>query len=154
MTSYTFLASSKKIQLQDEIVAEDDARTLHEPNKSFHVRELDEAEQWYKQMLRPIITLPYLYSYISGISDDFLLNVVKSMDVGDVLEIVSIHRINHIEKSVAKMVRDPQPITINVGSLTYKNAYGEFRLQKKNWIEDLRRRKIVSEYGVTTIVKY
>lgn len=105
-------------------------------------------------MLRPIITLPYLYSYISGISDDFLLNVVKSMEVGDVLEIVSIHRINNIEKSVAKMVRDPQPITINVGSLTYKNAYGEFKLQNKNWIEDLRRRTIVSEYGVTTIVKY
>ena len=147
MTSYTFLASSKKIQLPDEIVEYNDARIFNEPSKSFHVRELDEAEQWYAQMLRPIITLPYLYSFVSGISnDDFLLYVVKLMEEGDVLEIVTIHSINHIEKSVAKMVRDPQPITINVGSLTYKNVYGEFQLHKKNWINDLRHRTIVSEY--------
>lgn len=133
MTSYTFLASSKKIQLPDEFAADHDA-----------------------QMLRPIITLPYLYSYVSDISnyDDFLLYVVKSMEVGDVLEVVSIHSINHIENSVAKIVRDPKPITINVGSLTYKNVHGEFRLDEKNWIDDLRHRTIVSDYGVTTIVKY
>ena len=76
------------------------------------------------------------------------------MEVGDVLEIVTIHSINHIEKSIAKMVREPKPITINAGSLTYKNTYGEFQLHKKNWIDDLRHRTIVTDYGVTTIVKY
>ena len=105
-------------------------------------------------MLRPIITLPYVYQ-VSGIgNDEFFLYVKETMEVGDVLEIVTIHSINHIENIVAKMVRDPQPITINVGSLTYKNAYGEFMLDEKNWVGDLRHRTIASDYGVTTIVKY
>ena len=154
MTGYTFLASSNKIQLPDEIVVYNDARIFNEPNKPFHVWELDDAEQWYAQILRQIITLPYLYK-VSGIgNDDFFLYMDKTMEIGDVLEIVTIHSINHIEKIVAKMVHDPQPIIINVGSLTYKNAYGEFRLQKRNWIDDLRHRTIVTDYGVTTIVKY
>ena len=105
-------------------------------------------------MLRPIITLPYVYQ-VSGIgNDEFFLYVKETMEVGDVLEMVTIHSINHIEKIVDKMVNDPQPITINVGSLTYKNAYGEFRLEEKNWVDDLRHRTIASDYGVTTIVKY
>lgn len=92
---------------------------------------------------------------VSGVgNDDFFLYLDKTMEVGYVLEIVTIHSINHIEKSVAKMMRDLQTITINVGSLTYKNAYGEIKLHPKNWIDDLRHRTIITEYGVTTIVKY
>ena len=154
MTTYTFLASSKEFQLSDEIVPDNDVRIFYEPNESFGVRALDDAEQSYTQILRPILTLPYMY-IVSGVGDDgFFLYLDKTMEVGDVLEIVTIHSINHIENSVAKMMRDPQTITINVGSLTYKNAYGEFQLHPKNWIDDLRHRTIVSEYVVTTIVKY
>jgi hypothetical protein len=39
MTTYTFLASLKKIQLQDEIVAYNDPRIFNEPNKPFCVQE-------------------------------------------------------------------------------------------------------------------
>lgn len=153
MTTYTFLASSKKIQLPYELVAFNNARVFNE-SESFGIGELDGAEEWYKKNLNPIITLPYLYT-VSGIgNDDFFLYLEKTMEVGDVLEIETIHSINHIDKSVAKMIRNPQPITINVGSLTYKNSYGEFKLHPKNWLEDLRHRTIVTEYGVTTIVKY
>ena len=154
MTTCTYLASSKEIQLPDEIVPYNDVRIFYEPNESFGVRVLDDAEQSYAQILRPIITLPYMY-IVSGVgNDDFFLYLDKTMEVGDVLEIVTIHSINHIEKSVAKMMRESQTITIIVGSLTYKNEYGKFKLPHNNWIDDLRHRTIVSEYGVTTIVKY
>lgn len=53
-----------------------------------------------------------------------------------------------------RMLDHPEPIHINVGSLTYKNAFGTFKLNEKKWIDDLKHRTLVTDRGVTTIVKY
>lgn len=109
---------------------------------------------YYTKTLRDILTLPYLY-YVTGVgSSYFWLYLDKYMEEGDVLEIVMIHNINRVDEIVEKMLEKPSSIHLNVGSLTYKNEYGTFQLHQKNWIEDAKHRKILTEHGVTTIRKY
>ena len=52
MTTYTFLASSKEIQLPDETY--NDARIFYEANESFGVQLLNDAEQWYLKFCAPL----------------------------------------------------------------------------------------------------
>jgi hypothetical protein len=58
------------------------------------------------------------------------------------------------QDSIRKMMDHPQPISINIGSLTYENEYGTFKLKEKNWVEELNHRTLVTEYGITTILRY
>ena len=52
------------------------------------------------------------------------------------------------------MIANPEYIFINVGRLTYQDQYGTYQLNKKNWIDELNHRTLISNSGVTTIVKY
>ncbi|MFZ0446519.1 MAG: hypothetical protein WAM95_18205 [Bacillus sp. (in: firmicutes)] len=113
-----------------------------------------EQDEWEIEELRKITTMPYIY-YVTGLgSEHFWLYVEKYMEVGDVLEVISIFQQDETDIYVQKMLDNPEPIDINVGSLTYKNAYGTFQLNPKKWVDDLKHRTLVAERGVTTIVKY
>ena len=76
------------------------------------------------------------------------------MEIGDVLEIISVPNQAFVYDHVQKILENPEPIKINVGSLTYENDLGCFQLNKKDWIDDLRHRILYTDRGITTIVKY
>lgn len=154
MSGYIYLASSKEIELPEKIAEYNNRRIFDEPNKSFTLSVPTEQGEWEIEQLRKIITMPYIY-YIGGLgSEYFWLYLEKYMEIGDVLEIISIYQQDETDIYVQKMLDNPEPIHINVGSLTYTNAYGTFQLNRKNWVDDLKHRTLVTDRGVTTIVKY
>lgn len=154
MSGYIFLASSKEIELPEKIAEYNNRRIFDEPNKSFTLSVPTEQDEWEIEQLRKIVTMPYIY-YIGGLgSEYFWLYLEKYMEVGDVLEIISIYQQDETDIYVQKMLDNPKPIHINVGSLTYTNAYGTFQLNRKKWVDDLKHRTLVTDRGVTTIVKY
>ncbi|MFZ0446510.1 MAG: hypothetical protein WAM95_18155 [Bacillus sp. (in: firmicutes)] len=154
MSGYIFLASSKEIELPEKIAEYNNRRIFDEPNKSFTLSVPTEQDEWEIEQLRKIVTMPYIY-YIGGLgSEYFWLYLEKYMEVGDVLEIISIYQQDETDIYVQKMLDNPEPIHINVGSLTYTNAYGNFQLNRKKWVDDLMHRTLVTDRGVTTIVKY
>ena len=154
MSGYIFLASSKKIELPEKIAEYNNRRIFDEPNKSFTLSVPTEQDEWEIEQLRKIVTMPYIY-YIGGLgSEYFWLYLEKYMEVGDMLEIISIYQQDETDIYVQKMLDNPEPIHINVGSLTYTNAYGTFQLNRKKWVDDLKHRTLVTDRGVTTIVKY
>ena len=151
MTGIFFLASSRPIILPEEIQEYNDRRIFDEPNKAFSLREADE---WYIKDVRRVLTLPYIYE-VGGIdSYYFWVYIEKYMEIGDVIELLDIDHQDKVRKYVDKILANPQPIKINVGSLTYTNQFGTFQLQPKTWIEDLKHRTLYTLHGVTTIVKY
>lgn len=76
------------------------------------------------------------------------------MEIGDILELVNVVQQDKAEKLVKEMLENPESIFINVGRLTYQDKYGTYQLNKENWIDDLNHRTLLSNFGVTTIVKY
>ena len=76
------------------------------------------------------------------------------MEVGDVIELYHIPVQNWYQDSIRKMIDDSQPISINIGSRTYENVYGTFMLKEKNLIEELSHRTLMTEYGITTFLRY
>ena len=71
-----------------------------------------EQDEWEIEQLRKIITMPYIY-YVAGLgSEYFWLYVEKYMEVGDVLEIISIFQQDETDIYVQKMLDNPEPIHI------------------------------------------
>lgn len=154
MSGYTFIASSKELVLPEEIEAYNRAGIFNEEGKCFDIRALTEQDEGERAALEKIFTLPYIY-YVAGVGNsDFWLYVDKYMEVGDVLEIVNIVQQDKAAQLVQKMLDNPQPIQINVGSKTYQDQYGTYQFTQKNWVEELNHRTLVSDFGMTTIVKY
>ncbi|MFZ0443607.1 MAG: hypothetical protein WAM95_02940, partial [Bacillus sp. (in: firmicutes)] len=58
------------------------------------------------------------------------------------------------EEYIQRVLENPEPITINIGSYTYQNQYGKYKLNPKKWVEELSHRTLLTERGVTTIVNY
>ena len=151
MSGLIAMASSKEIILPGEIQEYNDAGIFDIPNKSFSLSMLDELEE---KGLKEAFNMPYIYD-AGGIGDEyFWVYVKKYMEIGDVLEIISVPNQVYVFEHVQKVFQNPEPIKINVGSLTYENDLGCFRLNKKHWIDDLKHRVIYTERGITTIVKY
>jgi hypothetical protein len=154
MSIITFLASSKPFIIPDEI-QEYNNRTVFESLEdwmSLWVSEVD-ADGWGKYV-EALFTLPYIYE-ISGADDKlFLLYLEKYMEEGDVLELIHIPNQHAYEYYQRRIMENPEPILINVGSLTYRTKYGTYRLDPKKWGEELSHKNFLTEYGVTTIVKY
>lgn len=110
MTGYIFLASSKEIELPEKIAEYNKRGIFDEPNKSFTLSVSTEQDEWEIEQLRKIVTMPYIY-YIYGLgSEYFWLYLEKYMEVGDVLEIISIYQQDETDKYVRKMLDNPEPI--------------------------------------------
>lgn len=151
MSGFIAIASSKEIILPDEIQEYNDRGIFDVPNKAFSIHKLDE---WYEEAVKQAFTMPYIYD-AGGVGDEyFWVYLEKYMEIGDVLEILSIPNERTVYEHVQKILDNPEPIIINVGSLTYENYLGCFQLPKKNWLEDLKHRTLYTDRGITTIVKY
>lgn len=72
----------------------------------------------------------------------------------NVLELIAIPNQHAFEYYKRRLIEDPEPIIINVGSFTYQNKNGKFQLNPKKWVEELSHKNYLTQYGVTTIVKY
>jgi hypothetical protein len=113
-----------------------------------------EADQWWCDIVKPVLSMPYIYE-ASGIGNHyFFVYLEKYMDIGDVLELYEIPVQKWYEEYIQRVLENPEPITINVASYTYQNQYGIYQLNPKKWVEELSHRTLLTERGVTTIVKY
>lgn len=148
MTEIQFLASSKPFSIPEEI--EDNSSVFFEKGKSFFVHDLDD---YWVEIMQSFFTMPYLYEARGLGNKDFWTYIENYMEVGDVIELYRIPVQNWYQDSIRKMLENPQPISINIGS-TYKNEYGTFKLKEKNWVEEISHRTVVTEYGLTTILRY
>lgn len=112
-----------------------------------------EADGWGESM-EGLFTLPYIYEISGADTQLFLLYLEKYMEVGDVMELVHFPNQHNFEYYESRLLEHPESIFIKVGSLTYQNKYGTYQLNSKNWVEELSHKNFLTEYGVTTIVKY
>jgi hypothetical protein len=149
MTEIQFLASSKPFSIPREI--EESNGFFFERGVSFFVNNLD---PYWTEIMQPFFMMPYLFEVRGLGNKNFWTYIEHFMEVGDVIELYHISVQNWYQDSIRKMMDNPQHISINIGSRTYENAYGTFKLNKKNWIEELSHRTLVTEYGITTILRY
>ncbi|MER1999618.1 MAG: hypothetical protein ABS882_07570 [Lysinibacillus sp.] len=150
MTSIYFLASSKPFQLSKEII-DYQKNEIYDYSMYFSISEVWEG--WY-EIMKPLLSMPYLYEVRGLENDAFFMYLEKQMEIGDLIELYYMHHQDWHESYIKRAIESPEPITINVGRLTYVNQYGTYQLNAKNWIEELRHRTLVTDRGVTTIVKY
>ena len=154
MTAITFLASSKPFIIPEEILTYND-RTVFERMEDFirlWVREVD-LDVW-GEWIEGLFTLPYIYEISGADTPSFLLYLEKYFEEGDVLELLHCPNQNDFEYYRRKLKDAQEPIVINVGRLTFQNSYGTYQLNPKKWVEELSHKNYLTEYGITTIVKY
>jgi hypothetical protein len=149
LTEIQFLASSKPFSIPGEI--EEKGGFFFEQGVSFFVHDLDD---YWVGLMQPFFTMPYLYEARGLGNKNFWMYIEHYMEVGDVIELYHIPVQNWYQDSIRKMLDHPRPISINIGSRTYENVYGTFMLKDKNWIEELSHRTLVTEYGITTFLRY
>ena len=155
MSEITFLASSKPFILPDEI-EEYNNRTFFESEEDFKMRlwVSEEGANGWNELVGGLFTLPYLYEIYGADNQLFLLYLEKYMEEGEVLELLHFPNQNDYEYYQRRLMEDPEPIVINVGSLTYQNKNGTYQLNPKKWVEELSHKNYLTEFGVTTIIKY
>ncbi|WP_246943585.1 hypothetical protein [Bacillus pinisoli] len=152
MTQITFLASSKKFVIPDEI-EEYNNRTIFEREEDAIYFSVEENDYWKKEV-NGLFSMPYIYEAHGVGNKLFLLYLEKYMEVGDVVEIYYVPSQNHFHEYRRRMEEAPSPIEVNTGSYTYKDTYGTYQLNPKKWVEELSHRNYVTEFGITTFVKY
>ncbi|MDQ0230379.1 hypothetical protein [Metabacillus malikii] len=151
MTEIRFLASPRPFEMPEEIDSYNNQSVFKEEWSGFNVYETDVF--WYG-IVQPIVTLPYLYE-VSGIGNKyFWIYLEKYFAEGDIIELYEIPVQNWYESYVQRVLEKPESITINLGNYTYQNASGTYQLNPKKWVEELKHRTLLTEFGVTTIVKY
>lgn len=150
MSDLYLLASNKPFVLPQDI-KDFQNNEIHDSYLRFSV--FEPFEDW-KEIVKPILSMPYLYE-VRGVENyPFFMYLEKFMEIGDVLELYYIPNQNWYPKYIKNVLENPQPIKINIGSHTYQNRYGLFQLNAKNLVEELQQRTLVTEYGVTTIENY
>ncbi|MFC7685021.1 hypothetical protein [Ureibacillus sp. GCM10028918] len=150
MSSIQFLASSKPFIMPREIEDYNNGG-VYETGMCFSVYET--VQEW-REIVKPVLTMPYIYEVRGLGSYYFFLYLEKYMDVGDVIELYEIPVQNWYEKYIQTVLTKPEPITINVGNYTYQNQYGMYQLNPRSWLEELSHRTLLTEHGGTTIIKY
>ena len=154
MSEITFLASSKPFILPDEI-QEYNNRTYFEREEDFiGLWVSEEGANGWDELVGGLFTLPYLYEIYGADNQLFLLYLEKYMEEGEVLELLYFPNQHAYEYYQRRLMEDPEPIVINVGSLTYQNKNGTYQLNPKKWVEELSCKNYLTEFGVTTIIKY
>ncbi|MCG1023756.1 hypothetical protein [Sutcliffiella horikoshii] len=154
MSSITFLASSRPFTIPDEIQEYYNKTTLEKGHQhiSLWVRELDSLG--WEEFAEDLFSMTYIYEIIGADSSLFLIYLEKYMEIGDVLELLYIPNQNDYKYYKRELVEAPEPIYINVRSLTYQDGNGTYKLDPKKWVEELSHRNFITEFGVTTIEKY
>ena len=114
----------------------------------------EEGANGWDELVGGLFTLPYLYEIYGADNQLFLLYLEKYMEEGEVLELLHFPNQNDYEYYQRRLMEDPEPIVINVGSLTYQNKNGTYQLNPKKWVEELSHKNYLTEFGVTTIIKY
>lgn len=73
------------------------------------------------------------------------------MECGDVVELYEYWE----GKVLPKSINVPNEVrTINLLQRTYKDELGEYQFEKKNWMNKLVTRTLISNRSVTSFVKY
>ena len=153
MTEITFMASSIPFEIPVEIEEYNNRSDFERIEDFFYftVRGID--EYWQKEV-EGLFSLPYIYE-AKGVGNPlFLKYLEKYMDIGDVLEIYGVPNQHAFKKYKQRMQENPEPIEVNAGNYTYRDIYGLYQLNKKNWLEDLSHRNYCSNRGITTFVKF
>lgn len=114
---------------------------------------MNDLDAYWIEIMQPFFTMPYLYE-ARGWNKNFWTYIEHFMGVGDVIKLYHIPVQNWYQDLIRKMMHNPQYVSINIGSRTYENVYGTFEFKEKNWIEELAHRTLVTEYGITTILRY
>jgi hypothetical protein len=148
MSGIQFLASSKQFIMPEEIKDYSNGG-IYELGMCFSVCETD---KWWCDIVKPVLSMPYIYE-VGGLGNHyFFVYLEKYMEVGDVIELYEIPVQHWHEEYIQRVLENPEPITINIGSYTYQNQYGKYQLNPKKWVEELSHRTLLTERGVTTIV--
>ncbi|WP_413306237.1 hypothetical protein AA0X95_05370 [Bacillus sp. 1P10SD] len=103
----------------------------------------------YKEQLP--FTLPYVYEF-GGETIEFLTFLDEFNELGDMVE----QYIFEEGKNGISLSRNyPEEVrTVNLLKRTYKDQFGEYKLNEKAWKEELSKRTIASKRSVTIFVKY
>lgn len=153
MTQITFLASSRRFVIPKEI-EEYNNRTVFEKEEDAIYFTVDIVNEYWKKKLDGLFTMPYIYE-AHGVGNKLFLRYLEMhMETGDVVEIYHVRSQNQFDEFRRRMEDAPHPIVINVGSYTYRDVYGTYKLNPKKWLEELSHRNYLTEYGVTTFEKY
>jgi hypothetical protein len=153
MSEITFLASSKPFEIPDEI-EEYNNRTVFESVEDFMFFSVQVIVDNWEKEVDGLFSLPYIYE-VNGVGNClFLTYIEKYMEIGDVLEIYSVPNQHAFEKYKKTMEANPEPIEVNVGSYSYRDIHGSYRLDSKKWLVDLSHRNYITHRGITTFVKY
>ena len=105
MSGFIAIASSKEIVLPREIQEYYDKRIFEIPNKAFSLSQL---HVWEEEGVKPAFTMPYIYN-VGGIGDEhFWLYIEKYMEIGDILEIISVPNQRYVYEHVKKILENPE----------------------------------------------
>ncbi|GAB2552718.1 hypothetical protein [Gracilibacillus alcaliphilus] len=154
MSAVTFLASSRPFIIPDDI-QEYNNGSVFESREDFINLWVSEVDTYgWGKCVEGIFTLPYLYEISDANNRLFLLYLERYMEIGDVLELLHIPNQHDFSYYKKRLMGTPEPININVGSLTYQDKSGTYLLKANSWVEELSHKIYLSEHGLTTIVKY
>lgn len=71
-----------------------------------------------------------------------------------VYEISGAHNKLFLDYYKRRILEKPEHIIINVETFTYKDSYSTYKLNSKKWTEELSHKNYLTQYGITTFVKY
>lgn len=144
-TSIELLASSKPIVEEEQL------------KKGYLVQYdlgFEQLENYYYEKVKHLFMMPYVYS-VHGLYTDAFYNYLQNhMELGDSLEIFEIPDPEKLDNLLKTIHKTPFAIQINLIELTYQNQYGTFSLHKKNWVDELKHRALMTLDGITLIRKY
>ena len=150
-TSIEILASSKPL-VEEELLKKNEG---YVDNDYLGFKQLtEELAEYEYEKIRNLFTMPYLYSVFAIGIDGFYDYLQNQMELGDTIELFEIPDPEKFEELLNGIHLFPYAIEIDLPKLTYKNQYGTFLLNKKNWIEDLKHRALVVPDGITVIRNY
>lgn len=153
MTQITFLASSRRFKIPDDI-EEYNNRSVYKKEEDAIYFTVQKVNDYWMKKLKGLFSMPYIYE-VNGVGNKlFLRYIEKYMEVGDVFEIYHVRSQNQFDEFRCRMEEVPEPIEINVGSYTYRNIYGTYQFNSRKWLDELSHRNYISHYGITTFVKY
>ncbi|WP_409289142.1 hypothetical protein [Peribacillus sp. SCS-37] len=153
MTEIAFLASSKPFLIPAEIEEYNNRRIFEREEDAvfFTVWELDE---YWKRKIEGLFTMPYVYE-VHGLGNRlFLTYVEKYLEMGDVIEIYAVPNQHAFDEYRQHTLSHPEPVEINIGSRTYKDMYGSYKLNPKRLRGDLGSRNYISHFGIATFLNY
>ncbi|MTH54228.1 hypothetical protein GKZ89_12525 [Bacillus mangrovi] len=117
MSDITFMASSKKFVIPDEIEQYNNRRVFEREEDFMQLWVQKAHPYWLEELEKGLFILPYIYE-ISGVGNAlFLLYLEKYMETGDELELLYIPNQHAFRDYERRMLDNPRHFWINTGSL-------------------------------------